>query len=88
MDPRFIFSWPNSRTCITEPEVLIEQAIMAKFPDPATHSTHEYKEHVDKVKEQVTLVSSAFNSSGQLWDDGIILPQDTRKVGLVIKRVF
>ena len=29
-----------------------------------------------KLKEE----SSAFFSSGRLWDDGVILPQDTRKV--------
>ncbi len=31
---------------------------------------------LQRLKEE----SSAFFSTGRLWDDGVILPQDTRKV--------
>lgn len=32
--------------------------------------------------------SSAFYSSSRLWDDGIILPQDTRKVGFPFRPFY
>ena len=42
-------------------------------------------EELDKteadIRTQVALQTSSVYSSGNLWDDGIILPQDTRKVG-------
>ena len=35
---------------------------------------------VRRVKEQITNESYAFFASGQLWDDGVIDPRDTRTV--------
>lgn len=37
-------------------------------------------EQEDGLNMRLTEESSAFFSSGRLWDDGVILPQDTRKV--------
>lgn len=34
----------------------------------------------DDLNKRLTEESSAFYSSGRLWDDGVIMPQDTRKV--------
>ena len=61
-----------------DPDVLIEEAVNSKFPDQ--ESSQECIEYRGQVEEQIKLQSSAFNSSGQLWDDGIVLPQHTRKV--------
>jgi acetyl-CoA carboxylase carboxyltransferase component len=35
---------------------------------------------VDGLMKQHQVTSSALHASGQLWDDGVIRPQDTRKV--------
>lgn len=48
-------------------------------PDPEQQE-EEQKKQEDKLNSRLKEESSAFFSSGRLWDDGVILPQDTRKV--------
>lgn len=67
-DPNFLFLWPNARVSITAPTY--SEALFS----PEDNETLEDIE--SKLKEE----SPAFFSSGRLWDDGVILPQDTRKV--------
>ncbi|XP_065102721.1 biotin-dependent 3-methylcrotonyl-coenzyme A carboxylase beta1 subunit [Paramisgurnus dabryanus] len=38
------------------------------------------EEEITQINEMLEDESSAFFSTGRLWDDGVILPQDTRKV--------
>ncbi len=38
------------------------------------------KKQEDDLDRKLKEESSAFFSSGRLWDDGVILPQDTRRV--------
>lgn len=40
----------------------------------------EKKKLEDDMNRRLKEESSAFYSSARLWDDGVILPQDTRKV--------
>lgn len=68
-DPNFLFLWPNARVSITAPSY--SGALFAPDEDNQTQEDFE-----TRLKEE----SSAFFSSGRLWDDGVILPQDTRKV--------
>uniref|UniRef100_A0A8C9YLL9 methylcrotonoyl-CoA carboxylase n=2 Tax=Sander lucioperca TaxID=283035 RepID=A0A8C9YLL9_SANLU len=64
-DPNFLFLWPNARVSITAPG----------------HVEEEKKtQEEDKLNRRLKEESSAFFSSSRLWDDGVILPQDTRKV--------
>ncbi|KAJ7992914.1 hypothetical protein DPEC_G00267020 [Dallia pectoralis] len=65
-DPNFLFLWPNAKV-----------SLMA--PDHA-EALAEEDEDVEKINKRLEKESSAFFSSGRLWDDGVILPQDTRKV--------
>jgi acetyl-CoA carboxylase carboxyltransferase component len=37
-------------------------------------------EQKQKLREQLALQTNPVYASGQVWDDGVILPQDTRKV--------
>lgn len=49
----------------------------------ASDSEHEEevkKQLEDELNDRLKEESSAFYASGQLWDDGVVLPQDTRKV--------
>ena len=57
-----------------DPDLLLEQSMHGQQSSP------EYDEKRQKICEKIALESSSFHSSGQLWDDGVILPQDTRKV--------
>ena len=55
----------------------------ASLPSPdseAEEEEEEKKKQEDKLNKRLDEESSAFFSSGRLWDDGVILPQDTRKV--------
>ncbi|ELT91631.1 hypothetical protein CAPTEDRAFT_181443 [Capitella teleta] len=68
-DPRFLFSWPNSKICISEPDVVMKEL-----------SESLSEEQKSKLTERVETQSNAVYASGRIWDDGVILPQDTRKV--------
>lgn len=65
-DPNFLFLWPNARVSILAPG----------------HSDAfvQTEEEITQINETLKEESSAFFSTGRLWDDGVILPQDTRKV--------
>ncbi|XP_072537779.1 biotin-dependent 3-methylcrotonyl-coenzyme A carboxylase beta1 subunit [Salminus brasiliensis] len=65
-DPNFLFLWPNARVSILAPG----------------HAGALVQDEVDaqQINEKLKEESSAFFSSCRLWDDGVILPQDTRKV--------
>lgn len=68
-DPNFLFLWPNARVSVAAPG----HAGSLLGPD---HQPEEEEDLNRKLEEE----SSAFFASGRLWDDGVILPEDTRKV--------
>ncbi|PWA21264.1 hypothetical protein CCH79_00009521, partial [Gambusia affinis] len=68
-DPNFLFLWPNARVSLAAPG-------HADSLLPADTKQEEEKKLNEKLEEE----SSAFFSSGRMWDDGVILPQETRKV--------
>ncbi|XP_056354098.1 methylcrotonoyl-CoA carboxylase beta chain, mitochondrial-like isoform X1 [Oenanthe melanoleuca] len=70
--PNFLFLWPNARVA------LVDSRHFPTVP-PAEDCTGEELE-LKQLKAKLEEESSAFYSSSRLWDDGIILPQDTRKV--------
>ncbi|XP_023931149.1 methylcrotonoyl-CoA carboxylase beta chain, mitochondrial [Lingula anatina] len=74
MDPNFLFVWPTVSIGIQNEEYLLNNTITQL---PAADLT---KEQEASVKEKVLSKMSALYSSSRLWDDGIILPQNSRKV--------
>jgi acyl-CoA carboxylase subunit beta len=71
-DPRFVFTWPNHRIAVMGPRQLAGvMSIVTKGRDP---------EGVALLEEQVERESTALYATGQLWDDGIIDPRETRMV--------
>ncbi|XP_077450710.1 biotin-dependent 3-methylcrotonyl-coenzyme A carboxylase beta1 subunit isoform X2 [Stigmatopora argus] len=77
-DPNFLFLWPNARVSMTA----------AGYAGSLLHPNSEHQQDEEdiakKMQSKINLTleeeSSAFFSSGRLWDDGVILPQDTRRV--------
>ncbi|XP_076134095.1 biotin-dependent 3-methylcrotonyl-coenzyme A carboxylase beta1 subunit [Alosa pseudoharengus] len=65
-DPNFLFLWPNARVSLVAPGC----------SEALGHEEEEAVQLDKKLEDE----SSAFFSSGRLWDDGVILPQDTRKI--------
>lgn len=71
-DPRFVFTWPNHRIAVMGPKQLAGvMNIITKGRDP---------EGVAALEAQVESESTALYASGQIWDDGVIDPRDTRTV--------
>ncbi|XP_063795186.1 methylcrotonoyl-CoA carboxylase beta chain, mitochondrial-like isoform X2 [Pseudophryne corroboree] len=71
-EPNFLFLWPNARTGLVDADNL---SWSGQAGDDWTDET-EFRTLIDRLKEE----SSAFYSSARLWDDGVILPEDTRHV--------
>ncbi|XP_074859202.1 methylcrotonoyl-CoA carboxylase beta chain, mitochondrial-like isoform X2 [Carettochelys insculpta] len=69
-DPNFLFLWPNARVA------LMDARHMSMFQ----HAGNDDCTELNHLKEKLDQESSAFYSSARLWDDGIILPQNSRKV--------
>jgi len=71
-DPRFVFTWPNHRIAVMGPRQLAGvMNMVTKGRDP---------DGVAALEAQVEHESTALFATGQLWDDGIIDPRDTRTV--------
>ncbi|XP_048832682.1 methylcrotonoyl-coenzyme A carboxylase 2 isoform X3 [Brienomyrus brachyistius] len=65
-DPNFLFLWPNARVSLVAPGH--SGALLGE------------RDEIQSIDDMLDEESSAFFSTGRLWDDGVILPQDTRKV--------
>jgi acyl-CoA carboxylase subunit beta len=80
--PRFLFSYPHARTAVMGPEQLSgvmqsiqrEAALKAGIPFDEAQSS-QMREYMMKEVEKK---SDAWYSTGQLWDDGVIDPRETR----------
>ena len=80
--PRFLFSYPNTRIAVMGPEQLAGvMGIIQK--QAAKKAGMEYDEAQakmlrDHMVNEAVKQSDAWYSSGQLWDDGVIDPRQTR----------
>ncbi|XP_062437774.1 methylcrotonoyl-CoA carboxylase beta chain, mitochondrial-like [Rhea pennata] len=72
--PNFLFLWPNARVALVDSRHFFT---ITKAEDNDCKGDESELNHLKaKLEEE----SSAFYSSARLWDDGVILPQNTRKV--------
>jgi acetyl-CoA carboxylase carboxyltransferase component len=82
--PRFLFSWPNSKTAIMGPEQLAGvMSIVAR--QAAIAAGREFDEEADErqraeLADRIEQESLALYMTGRGHDDGIIDPRDTRTV--------
>ncbi|KFP45269.1 hypothetical protein N324_12188, partial [Chlamydotis macqueenii] len=67
--PNFLFLWPNARVALVD---VRHFSTVPQAGDDESELKH--------LKEKLEAESTAFYSSTRLWDDGVILPQNTRKV--------
>ena len=54
--------------------------IQMQFPEGIDKSSEAYKKFEGQVIQRLNQTTSAMYSSSRLWDDGILLPQQTRQV--------
>jgi 3-methylcrotonyl-CoA carboxylase beta subunit len=81
-DPRFLFTWPNHQIGVMGAEqaanTLADVKIRQLEREGRSLSQDEINEIRDPVLASYQRESSAYYSTSQLWDDGIIDPVDTR----------
>jgi 3-methylcrotonyl-CoA carboxylase beta subunit len=82
--PRFLFTWPNSRISVMGAEQAAQVLITIKeMKGPV--SDEEKRAIGDPVREQYEREGSPYYATARLWDDGIILPSETRAaVGIAL----
>jgi geranyl-CoA carboxylase beta subunit len=90
--PRFLFSWPNSRTSVMGAEqaagtmaIVMEAAARERGLEPDRAQIDGMRAKIVETFERQT---SAFYTSGRLLDDGIIDPRDTRRVLTQVLHLF
>lgn len=75
--PRFLFSWPNSKTAVMGAQQLAGVMQMVQRKSGLVRE-EDVKAGATVLEKQVDEQSSAFYATGQLWDDGVIDPRKTR----------
>ncbi|XP_032884359.1 methylcrotonoyl-CoA carboxylase beta chain, mitochondrial-like isoform X2 [Amblyraja radiata] len=71
-DPNFLFLWPNARIGLVSPNHCSD------FLE--TDGNIQDEAQLKTMKEMLEVETSAFHSTSRIWDDGVILPADTRTV--------
>ena len=84
-DPRFMFTWPNSRISVMGgPQAAsVLSTVKSDQIEKETGkpmSEEEIAEFEKPILEKFEHESSPYYASARLWDDGVIQVEDTRKV--------
>jgi 3-methylcrotonyl-CoA carboxylase beta subunit len=82
--PRFLFTWPNARISVMGGEqaasvlaTVRRENIEASGGDWSEVEEEEFKA---PIRDQYEREGSPYYATARLWDDGIILPSETRRV--------
>ena len=82
--PRFLFSWPNSKISVMGGEIAAKVLSSVKENKLSQNGEIWQKEQKDKFIESIIKKfneeGSPYFATSQLWDDGIIDPLDTRDI--------
>jgi acetyl-CoA carboxylase carboxyltransferase component len=82
--PRFVFIWPNSKTAVMGPQQLAGvMSIVRRAAAQSAGKPFDQAQDVamrKAVEDQIERESLATFTSGQVFDDGIIDPRDSRTV--------
>ncbi len=75
--PRFLWSWPNSRISVMggQQAARVLSTVRGEFPDEAARVAFEAP-----ILETYEREGSPYFATARLWDDGVIDPLDTRRV--------
>ena len=81
-DPRFVFSWPNHQISVMGAEQAANTLADVKVRQQARHGKQLGAEDIAAIKapilEDYRRQSSAYYSTSEIWDDGLLDPVDTR----------
>jgi acetyl-CoA carboxylase carboxyltransferase component len=75
--PRFLWSWPNSRISVMggQQAARVLSTVRGDFPDDAARDAFEAP-----ILETYEREGSPYFATARLWDDGVIDPMDTRRI--------
>ncbi len=83
-DPRFLWSWPNARISVMGGEQaanVLADVHRDKYEKQGVNWSADEQEQFKKtLQQQFEDEGNPYYASARLWDDGVILPADTRKV--------
>lgn len=81
-EPRFLFSWPNSRIATMSPDIATNVLLELRRTSAkrGEASKEELEEIERRTRAQFTEQSDPYYATARLWDDGIIEPGQTRDV--------
>ena len=83
-DPRFLWTWPNARISVMggEQAATVLAEVSREKSLKANKPWTKEEEHALKnaLREKYETEGNPYYASARLWDDGIIAPEDTRKV--------
>jgi 3-methylcrotonyl-CoA carboxylase beta subunit len=77
-NPRFLFTWPNSRIGVMGGQQASQ--VLASLRKTVSSSIEENDAFQKKMLEKFTQESDPYFATARLWDDGMILPSETRRV--------
>ncbi|MCG8474420.1 MAG: acyl-CoA carboxylase subunit beta [Cytophagales bacterium] len=91
--PRFLFSWPNSVISVMGAEQLtgVMEIIGRNAANKAgiPFDEEKAKKQKEEMTKEIDRKSTAYYSSAQLWDDGVIDPSETREyLGMCLELVY
>jgi 3-methylcrotonyl-CoA carboxylase beta subunit len=80
--PRFLWSWPQSRIGVMGPEQAASVLTQVRSESAAARGTQvepaELERYHSEVKSRYLEQTTALYATARLWDDGIIEPEETR----------
>lgn len=83
-DPRFLWTWPNARISVMGGEQaanVLAQVNRDKHTKQGTiWPAADEEQFKSTMREQYEKQGNPYYASARLWDDGVIAPQDTRRV--------
>ncbi len=83
-DPRFLWTWPNARISVMGGEQAANVLAQINRDKHTKHGTswpvNEEELFKTSMREQYEKQGNPYYASARLWDDGVIAPEDTRKV--------
>jgi 3-methylcrotonyl-CoA carboxylase beta subunit len=82
--PRFLFSWPNARISVMGGDQAASVLATVKREnveaEGKTWSPAEEEDFKQPIRAQYEAEGNPYYATARLWDDGIIAPQETRRV--------
>jgi 3-methylcrotonyl-CoA carboxylase beta subunit len=80
--PRFIWSWPQSRIGVMGPDQAASVVTQVRADSAKSRgeswSESEQKKYYEEIRQQYLSQTDSLYATARLWDDGIILPTETR----------